>query len=106
MNSAFPRNRSNFKRKRECSTNNNRQLVKRYENFLTSGSPQRVLFYEKKQWTDFPPQTVILASGDFKNKKSVTETAFRGQQLLLDFVHCVCVDQETRLKKQIAWRDG
>ncbi|XP_078182492.1 inactive poly [ADP-ribose] polymerase RCD1-like isoform X2 [Carex rostrata] len=105
MNSAFPRNRSNFKRKRECSTINNRQLVKRYENFLTSGSPQRVLFYEKKQWTDFPPQTVILASGDFKNKKSVTETAFRGQQLLLDFVHCVCVDQETGFKKPIAWID-
>jgi hypothetical protein len=105
MNSTFPRNRSNFKRKRECSTNNNHQLVKRYENFLTSGPPKRVLFYENKQWTNFPHQTVFLARGDFKNKKPVTETAFRGQQLLLDFVHSFCVDQETGFKKPIAWID-
>jgi hypothetical protein len=105
MDSSFSRNHSRFKRKRERSSDSSHQLLKSYGNFLTSGSPKRVLFYENKQWIDFPPQTVILACGDFKNKKPVTETTFRGQQLLLDFVHTVCVDQETGSKKPLAWID-
>lgn len=105
MDSSLSRNRPSFKRRRECSANNNCQLLKSYENFLTSGSPKRVLFYENKQWIDFPTQTVVLACGDFMNKKPVTETTFRGQPLLLDFVHTVCVDQETGSKKPIAWID-
>lgn len=105
MVSSFSRNPLSFKRKRDCSANSKCQLLKSYENFLTSGSPKRVLFYENKQWIDFPPQTVILTCGDFMNKKPVTETVFRGQQLLLDFVHTVCVDQETGSKKPIAWID-
>jgi hypothetical protein len=105
MDSSFSRNHLSFKRKRACSTDSNRQVLKSYENFLTSGSPKRVLFYENKQWIDFPTQTVILACGDFMNKKPVTETTFRGQQLLLDFVHTVCVDQETGSKKPLAWID-
>ncbi|KAJ4805794.1 WWE protein-protein interaction domain protein family [Rhynchospora pubera] len=105
MNSSPPRNSSSFKRKRECLASNNCQLLKSYQNFLSSGSPRRVLFYENKKWIDFPSETVILVSGDFKNKKSVTETTFRGQKLLLDFVHTLCVDQGTGFKKPIAWID-
>jgi len=32
-----------------------------------------VLFDENKQWTYFPPEAFLLAMGDFKKKKEVTE---------------------------------
>ncbi|KAJ3678723.1 hypothetical protein LUZ60_002526 [Juncus effusus] len=103
MNSSVRNNHSSLKRKRECLVNP--QIVKSYRNFLTSGSPKRVLFYENSDWQDFPRETVLLVGGDFVNKQSISEIDFEGKKYFLDFVHTVCVDQETSLKKPLAWID-
>lgn len=70
MNSSLARKSSNLKRKREYLSKNNSQLLKSYTSLQAT---KRVLFDENKQWTDFPPEAFLLAMGDFKKKKEVTE---------------------------------
>jgi len=80
MNSSLARKSSNLKRKREYLSKNNSQLLKSYTSLQAT---KRVLFDENKQWTDFPPEAFLLAMGDFKKKKEVTEFS----EVLFDFVH-------------------
>uniref|UniRef100_A0A6V7QPJ4 Inactive poly [ADP-ribose] polymerase RCD1-like n=1 Tax=Ananas comosus var. bracteatus TaxID=296719 RepID=A0A6V7QPJ4_ANACO len=93
----------------ECNTNSSpcfdRHIIQSYRNFLSSGLPQRVLSNENGEWKDFPENIIDLIRRDFQSKKAITEAAYQDQQLLLDFVHMICIDLETGLKKPIAWID-
>ncbi|XP_072987473.1 inactive poly [ADP-ribose] polymerase RCD1-like [Typha latifolia] len=92
-----------------CNTNScyfsDRQIVKSYRNFMSSGLPQRVLYYQDGEWKDFPENIIHLAQRDFQTKKAITEAVHQNLQLLLDFVHMICVDLDTGLRKPIAWID-
>ncbi|WOL16654.1 putative inactive poly [Canna indica] len=79
--------------------------LKNYRNFVRSGLPQRVLFYEDGEWNDFPDNIVSLVQEDFRSKKAITEAGCQNQLFLLDFMHMVCVVLQTGLSKPIAWID-
>ncbi|XP_008803591.2 probable inactive poly [ADP-ribose] polymerase SRO1 [Phoenix dactylifera] len=87
------------------SCNSEMCIVKNYRNFMRSGLPQRMLSYQDGEWKDFPENIISLVCEDFRLKKAITEAMFQNQQLLLDFVHMVCVDLKTGLQKPIAWID-
>ncbi|OAY62955.1 Inactive poly (ADP-ribose) polymerase RCD1 [Ananas comosus] len=97
--------------KKVCETNPNpnchqtRHIVKSYQNFMTSGLPQRILFYQNGAWMDFPERIISSVRSDFQSKKAITEAVYENQQLLLDFVHMICIYLETGLKKPIGWID-
>ncbi|CAD5196612.1 unnamed protein product [Musa acuminata subsp. malaccensis] len=80
-------------------------IVKNYRNFIKSGLPHRVLFYENDQWEDFPENIVHLVQDDFRSKKGITEAGYQNQHFLLDFIHMVCVILQTGLVKPVAWID-
>ncbi|KAG1362003.1 inactive poly [ADP-ribose] polymerase RCD1 [Cocos nucifera] len=80
-------------------------IVKNYRNFMRSGLPRRLLSYQDGEWKDFPENIISLVREDFQLKKSIIEAMFQNQQLLLDFVHMVCVDLKTGLQKPIGWID-
>ncbi|KAJ8510838.1 hypothetical protein OPV22_001272 [Ensete ventricosum] len=80
-------------------------IVKNYCNFIKSGLPHRVLFYENDQWEDFPESIVSLVQDDFRSKKGITEAGYQNQHFLLDFIHMFCVVLQTGLVKPVAWID-
>ncbi|XP_073001519.1 inactive poly [ADP-ribose] polymerase RCD1-like isoform X2 [Typha latifolia] len=93
----------------ECIANFNcwsdRHILKGYHNFVTSGLPQRMLSYQENQWKDFPGKIISMVQKDFRGKKGITEVSYQNQHLLLDFLHMVCIDLKTGLRKPIAWID-
>ncbi|KAF9625190.1 hypothetical protein IFM89_020110 [Coptis chinensis] len=82
-----------------------KSLVKNYSNFRKTGLPERVLFYENGDWTDFPEGFIDLVKEDFKMQKVAMEVEFRGCPSLLDFLHMILVDLKTGVQKPIAWID-
>ncbi|XP_008800068.1 inactive poly [ADP-ribose] polymerase RCD1-like [Phoenix dactylifera] len=94
---------------RECksvfSCRSATQVCQKYHNFMRSGLPQRVLSHQDGEWKDFPENIISSVCEDFRLKRAITETAFQDQQILLDFVHMVCVDLKTGLQKPVAWID-
>ncbi|KAH0664219.1 hypothetical protein KY284_029150 [Solanum tuberosum] len=67
------------KRKRivHCESNSQSHLRKsvhkNYLNFKRSRLPQRVLFYQNGEWTDFPQAIIPIVKEDFRAKKAVIE---------------------------------
>ncbi|ONK55759.1 uncharacterized protein A4U43_C10F700 [Asparagus officinalis] len=82
-----------------------KHILRNYRNFMKSGLPHRVLFYQDGEWKDFPGNITSLVLGDFQMKKAISEVMYQKQQLLLDFVHMVYIDTETGASKPIAWID-
>ncbi|KAM3056741.1 hypothetical protein ACUV84_000145 [Puccinellia chinampoensis] len=80
-------------------------ILERYNNFKTSGLPVRVLYYQQGKWRDFPQQVVNLVHRDFQLKRPITNLVFQKQQVLLDFMHMICLDSGTTTNKPIAWID-
>ncbi|WOL19519.1 inactive poly [Canna indica] len=86
-----------------CNPENH--ILKNYNNFTKSGVPQRVLFYKNGEWKDFPTNIVNLVKEDFRSRKAITETGYWNEQILLDFIHMVCIVLQVGLVKPIAWID-
>ncbi|VAH96498.1 unnamed protein product [Triticum turgidum subsp. durum] len=80
-------------------------ILEWYKNFKTSGLPVRVLCYHQGKWRDFPEHVVNLVQQDFKLKRPITNAVFKNQQVLLDFMHMVCIDSSMTTNKPIAWID-
>ncbi|XP_059656880.1 inactive poly [ADP-ribose] polymerase RCD1-like [Cornus florida] len=91
--------------KTKCGSRLKKSLPKNYSNFIQSGLPQRLLFYQNSQWTDFPQDIVDLVREGFRVKKAATEVQFNGYHLMLDFLYMIQVDLKTGLQKSIAWID-
>lgn len=82
-----------------------RSLLKCYLNFKKSGVPQRLMFYQNGDWTDFPGDIVEIVRKDLVVKKATSEIKLNGQQYVLDFLHMFKMDLETGLQQPIAWID-
>uniref|UniRef100_A0ACD5WGG6 Uncharacterized protein n=1 Tax=Avena sativa TaxID=4498 RepID=A0ACD5WGG6_AVESA len=80
-------------------------ILERYQNFKTSGLPVRVLYYQQGIWRDFPEHVVNLVQRDFQSKRPITNVVYQNQQVLLDFMHMICLDSATATNKPIAWID-
>jgi hypothetical protein len=80
-------------------------ILERYKKFKTSGLPVRVLYYQQGKWRDFPEQVVNLVQRDFQLKRPITNAVYQNQQVLLDFMHMICLDSATATNKPIAWID-
>ncbi|XP_077237718.1 WWE protein-protein interaction domain protein family [Tasmannia lanceolata] len=91
--------------KNSCSCCVRKSVVKNYTNFMKSGLPQRLLFYQNGEWNDFPEELVGLLREDFRAKKAIVEMAFQGHRSMFDFLHMVQIDLETGLQQPIAWID-
>jgi len=98
-----------MRRSGDCKLRSNssleKHILRNYRNFMQSGLPQRVLFYQGGEWKDFPGNITSLVQGDFQMKKAISEVTYQNQQLLLDFVHMVYINTGTGLHKPIAWID-
>ncbi|KAI8546947.1 hypothetical protein RHMOL_Rhmol07G0159100 [Rhododendron molle] len=95
------------KRKRlgACKTTCGQSLVQNYSNYLRSGLPQRLLFYQDGEWIDFPEAIVALVKKDFQMKKAAIEVQFNGCHIILDVLYMLQVDLKTGSQKPIAWID-
>uniref|UniRef100_A0A2N9ESY8 PARP catalytic domain-containing protein n=1 Tax=Fagus sylvatica TaxID=28930 RepID=A0A2N9ESY8_FAGSY len=84
---------------------NGKFLLKCYSNYLKTGTPQRLMFYQNGEWIDFPHSVVEVVREDFQVKKPAVEVEFNGNRFVLDFLHMFRVDLETSLQERIAWID-
>ncbi|XXG43800.1 hypothetical protein AAC387_Pa01g3757 [Persea americana] len=91
--------------KNSCRCSVRKSVVKNYSNFMKSGSPQRVMFYDNGEWKDFPQGILLMLKGDFQAKLAITEVVVKGKSALFDFLHMVLIDTETGLQQPIAWID-
>ncbi|KAM0934107.1 putative poly(ADP-ribose) polymerase, catalytic domain, RST domain-containing protein [Dioscorea sansibarensis] len=82
-----------------------KHMLRNYQNFMKSGLPQRVLFYQDDEWKDFPGSINSLVREDFKRKKAVTEVIHESQRLLLNFFSMVLINLGTGFQKPVAWID-
>ncbi|GMN30447.1 hypothetical protein TIFTF001_002787 [Ficus carica] len=92
----------------KCSSSGShctRSLLKYYLNFKKSGVPQRLMFYQNGDWTDFPGDIVEIVRKELVVKKATSEIKLNGQQYVLDFLHMFKMDLETGLQQPIAWID-
>ncbi|KAJ8561181.1 hypothetical protein K7X08_027371 [Anisodus acutangulus] len=87
------------------SSHQRKSLLRYYLNFRKTGLPQRLMYYQKGQWTDFPEDIVSLAKQDLRIKKSATEVAFNGKNYVIDFFHMMLLDLKSGLQQPIAWID-
>ncbi|MCL7048874.1 hypothetical protein MKW94_016746 [Papaver nudicaule] len=87
-----------------CGSHFKKSLLKNYSNFMKSGLPQRLMYYNG-DWADFPEGFIGLVKEDFRVKKAAIEVEFKGQRSVLDFLHMVQIDLKTGLQNPIAWID-
>ncbi|KAI3914845.1 hypothetical protein MKX01_018014 [Papaver californicum] len=90
--------------KNSCGSHFKKSLLKSYSYFMKSGLPQRLMYYNG-DWADFPEGFIGLVKEDFRVKKAAIEVEFKGQRLVLDFLHMVQIDLKTGLQNPIAWID-
>uniref|UniRef100_A0A5B6ZI25 Putative inactive poly(ADP-ribose) polymerase RCD1-like n=1 Tax=Davidia involucrata TaxID=16924 RepID=A0A5B6ZI25_DAVIN len=91
--------------KTKCGSHFKKSFLKNYSDFMRSGLPQRLLFYQNGEWNDFPQDIVELVREGFKVKKVAVEVQFNGSHLMLDILYMIQVDLKTGLQKPIAWID-
>eukprot|EP00262_Sarcandra_glabra_P004679 TRINITY_DN15876_c0_g1_i1.p1 TRINITY_DN15876_c0_g1~~TRINITY_DN15876_c0_g1_i1.p1 ORF type:complete len:600 (-),score=100.15 TRINITY_DN15876_c0_g1_i1:321-2120(-) len=91
--------------KNSCNCYFRKSLLKNYSNFMKSGLPQRIMFYEDGEWNDFSEDLIGVVKEDFQTKKAVTEVVFQGHRSLLDFVYMVRIDFKTGFQQSISWID-
>ncbi|CAL5355722.1 hypothetical protein CsSME_00044477 [Camellia sinensis var. sinensis] len=88
-----------------CASQLKKSLLQYYSNFIQSGIPQRLMFYQNGEWSDFPQGFVGLIKKDFQVKKAVTEVEFNGHPVVLDFLHMMRLDLKTGSQQPISWID-
>ncbi|CAN6703560.1 unnamed protein product [Malus baccata var. baccata] len=87
------------------SRGSQRSLLVSYSNFSRSGVPQRLMFYQSGEWTDFPQDLVDLVRKDLQVKKETVNIKSHGEHYVLDFLHMFRLDLKTGLQQPIAWID-
>ncbi|CAN6566934.1 unnamed protein product [Malus baccata var. baccata] len=88
------------------SRGSQRSLLVSYSNFSRSGVPQRLMFYQSGEWTDFPQDLVDLVRKDLQVKKETVNIKSHGEHYVLDFLHMFRLDLKTGLQQPIAWIDA
>ncbi|KAF3449363.1 hypothetical protein FNV43_RR10091 [Rhamnella rubrinervis] len=82
-----------------------RSLLTSYSNFMKSGMPKRLMFYENGEWTEFPHELVDRVRKELQVKRAVVDVELRGQRYVLDFLHMSRLDLDKGLQQPIAWID-
>ncbi|KAK9072871.1 hypothetical protein SSX86_009306 [Deinandra increscens subsp. villosa] len=90
---------------KKCSTCSGRTFLNNYSNFMKSGLPQRVLFFQDGQWVDFSQEVINLVKEGFRSKRVAIEVKYDGFHLMLDILYMIQVDLKTGAQKPIAWID-
>ncbi|GFZ16594.1 similar to RCD one 1 [Actinidia rufa] len=88
-----------------CASQFKRSLLGYYSNFMRSGVPKRLMFYQDGEWSDFPQDLVGLIKKDLEMKKAAIEVEQNGQPFLLDLLHMEKLELRTGLGQPIAWID-
>ncbi|XP_077244794.1 inactive poly [ADP-ribose] polymerase RCD1-like isoform X2 [Tasmannia lanceolata] len=91
--------------KNSCRCCFRKSVLGNYSNFMKSGLPHRLLFYQNGEWNDVPEELVALLREEFQAKKAIAEITFQGHRSVFDFLHMVQIDLETELQQPIAWID-
>ncbi|XP_058080117.1 probable inactive poly [ADP-ribose] polymerase SRO2 [Magnolia sinica] len=82
-----------------------KSVIKNYLNFVKSGSPQRVMFFNCGEWIDFPENVIALIVDAFRFKRSIVEISMRNMNYLVDFVGMVMTELKTSSRRSVAWID-
>lgn len=90
---------------RSCKLASRRSLLRYYANFMKSGLPKRLMFFQNGEWVDHELEVVGLVKKDFEYKKAAIEVKFKTCHLVFDFVHMVQFNFKTSLEQPIAWID-
>lgn len=88
------------------SETRSRPLYRGYSNFMKSGIPKQIMFYENGEWINFPRDLLDLVVEDLQVKKASLEIKFNGQHCVLDFLHMFFLDINTGLQQPLAWIDA
>ncbi|XP_037496681.1 inactive poly [ADP-ribose] polymerase RCD1 isoform X2 [Jatropha curcas] len=88
-----------------CGYHFRRSLLRCYSNFMRTGVPNRLMFYQNGQWNDFPLDLVALVQNELQNKKPAIEVELEGHRYVLDFLHMFRMDMKTGLQQPMAWID-
>ncbi|XP_056174518.1 inactive poly [ADP-ribose] polymerase RCD1-like isoform X1 [Syzygium oleosum] len=94
-----------FKSAASCPPPFGKSIARYYYNFMKSGIPQRLMYYQNGDWTDFPQTLIDLIKEDLSKKKAAIEVNFGGDHFLLDFLHMFRLDLESNIQRPIAWID-
>ncbi|KAL2896590.1 Inactive poly [ADP-ribose] polymerase RCD1 [Bienertia sinuspersici] len=90
---------------RGCKVASRKSLLRYYTNFMRSGLPKRLMFFQNGEWIDHELDVVGLVKKDFEFKKAAVEVKFKSYHLLLDFVHMVQLNFKNSSEQPIAWID-
>ncbi|KAJ0052721.1 hypothetical protein Pint_03507 [Pistacia integerrima] len=82
-----------------------KSLLLCYSNYKKSGIPQRLMYYENGDWTDFPEDLIAFVKKDLQVKKAAVEVELDGHRFLFDFLHMLRLDLKTGTQQPIAWID-
>ncbi|ONK61333.1 uncharacterized protein A4U43_C08F28780 [Asparagus officinalis] len=80
-------------------------LVDSCFNYLNSGVPHRIMFYNQGTWLDFPNSVAKVLIDAFKNEKSSIKFSIGDEALLFDFLSMFVINLRTRKKRSVAWID-
>ncbi|XP_030524695.1 inactive poly [ADP-ribose] polymerase RCD1-like isoform X3 [Rhodamnia argentea] len=94
-----------FKSTASCPFPFGKSIARYYYNFMKSGVPRRLMYYQNGDWTDFPQTLIGLIKEDLSKKKAAIEVNFGGDHFLLDFLHMFRLDLESNMQQPIAWID-
>ncbi|GAB2296404.1 hypothetical protein Dimus_030524 [Dionaea muscipula] len=90
---------------RSCKLVTQRSVVHCYRNFMRSGLPERLMFYQNDEWVDHSFEIHALVKKELQDKKPYVDTSLSGYQLIFDFLHMVQLDIKTGVEQPIAWID-
>ncbi|KAH9616747.1 hypothetical protein KSS87_009815 [Heliosperma pusillum] len=76
-----------------------------YENFMKSGLPKRLMFYQNGGWVDHGSEIIAMVREEFRLKKAAVEVKLSGHHLVFDFVRMVQFNFRTALELSLAWID-
>ncbi|XP_031501942.1 inactive poly [ADP-ribose] polymerase RCD1-like isoform X2 [Nymphaea colorata] len=88
-----------------CRCCSGKSLLRNYMNFMKSGLPQRVMYYQTGEWDDMPVDCIHIFKEAFKCKKTVVEVVFQSQCTLVDFSYMTMFDLKRGFQRPIAWID-
>ncbi|KAF8032534.1 hypothetical protein BT93_D1442 [Corymbia citriodora subsp. variegata] len=94
-----------YKSTASCPSPFGKSIARYYYNFMKSGVPRRLMYYQNGDWTDFPQNLIGLIKEDLSKKKAAIEVNFGGDHFLLDFLHMFRLDLESNVQQPIAWID-
>ncbi|KAK9699574.1 hypothetical protein RND81_08G182400 [Saponaria officinalis] len=81
------------------------ELPRYYTNFLKTGLPNRLMFYQNGGWIDHESEIMDMVRKEFVLKKAAIEVKLTGRHLVFDFVRMVQFDFINALELPMAWID-